>query len=282
MIVDAHNHPDWLGHDLAMFLENMAEHDIDRTWLLSWESPSDEYDHGFDDRVPGGPDGPVPFTRCLAYAERAPGKFVLGFAPDPRRPDAIDRLQSAIELHGVRVYGELKVRMTYDHADALRMFRFCGEKRLPVVVHIDYDLDGGFWYGGGIEAFERAIETCPDTIFLGHGPGFWAHISGDDQFDRVAYPCGPVQPGGKLIAMLRRYPNLYCDWSAGSGCNAISRDPEFGREFLLEFADRVLFARDCFDNRHQELLNAVGLPDEALAKIYSGNALELVPLERDE
>jgi predicted TIM-barrel fold metal-dependent hydrolase len=77
--------------------------------------------------------------------------------------------------------------------------------------------------------------------------------------------------------MLRKYPNLYCDISAGSGCNALSRDPEFAIKFLTEFQDRVLYARDYFDNIHQEFLNGLGLPKEVLEKIYSGNALKLVP-----
>ncbi|MBM4084044.1 MAG: amidohydrolase, partial [Planctomycetes bacterium] len=34
------------------------------------------------------------------------------------------------------------------------------------------------------------------------------------------------------------------DLSAGSGFNAISRDSEFGYQFLEEFQDRLLFATD--------------------------------------
>ncbi len=79
--------------------------------------------------------------------------------------------------------------------------------------------------------------------------------------------------------MLRKYPNLYCDISAGSGCNALSRDPEFAVEFLTEFQDRILYGRDYFDNIHQEFLNSISLPDGVLEKIYSGNALKLVPLD---
>jgi hypothetical protein len=44
MIIDAHNHPDWHGRDLNRVLENMEECNIDMTWLMSWESPADEYD----------------------------------------------------------------------------------------------------------------------------------------------------------------------------------------------------------------------------------------------
>ncbi|MDD3806350.1 MAG: amidohydrolase family protein [bacterium] len=287
MIIDAHNHPDWHGHNLDKFLANMDKYGIDTTWLLSWECPPDEYAAEYNNCIPHpGEGGPIPFARCLSYKERAPERFILGYAPDPRRPEAIDRLAAAVEIYGVQVCGELKVRMTYDNPDALRMYRFCGEKRLPVTVHIDYEFDTrvkyprpSYWYGGGIEAFERAIQACPETIFLGHAPGFWSHISGDGQHDKVGYPKGKVEPGGKLIDMLRRYPNLYCDISAGSGCNALKRDPGFALDFLLEFQDRMLYARDYFDNVHQEFLNSLDLPSAVLNKIYSGNAVKLLSLQ---
>lgn len=287
MIIDAHNHPDWHGHNLDRFLGNMAEHKIDVTWLLPWECPADECCPSSRNVVtPGtGSESPIPFSRCVSYAERAPGKFVLGYAPDPRRPQAIEQLQAAMDIYGVRVCGELKLRMMYDNWDAIRMYRFCGEKGLPVIVHIDYEFDTGetypwhnWWYGGGIEAFERAIQACPDTSFLGHAPGFWSHISNDGKHETEPYPTGNVVPGGRVVEMMRKYPNLYGDLSAGSGCNALKRDPEFAVQFLLEFQDRLLYARDYFDNVHQEFLNSLGLPDGVLSKIYSGNALRLAPL----
>lgn len=287
MIIDAHNHPDWHGHDLGKFLRNMDRFSIDITWLLSWEVPADEYDPCILNVLPPatGAESAIPFSRCLSYAERAPDRFILGYAPDPRRPDAIDRLDAAVRIYGVKVCGELKVRMMYDNPDALRMFRFCSEKGLPVVVHIDYEFSTGYnyprpsyWYGGGIDALERAVRACPDTIFIGHAPGFWAHISGDDQFDKVAYPSGKVEAGGKLIEMLDSYPNLYCDISAGSGCIALKRDPEFAREFLLKYRDRILYGRDQFDNGHQEFINSLDLPSDVLELIYYRNALRLVPV----
>lgn len=290
MIIDCHNHPDWHCHNLDNFLANMARYNIDQTWILSWECPESEYDPAFNHVLPTAlGDGPVPFSRCLSYVERAPDKFILGYAPDPRRPDAVDRMQAAISIYGVKVCGELKLRMMYDNPDALRLFRFCGRQKVPVTVHIDYEFDTGrkyprpnWWYGGGIEAFERAVRACPETVFLGHAPGFWAHISNDGQHDRAVYPTGKVVPGGKLIALLRQYPNVNCDISAGSGHNALSRDPEFAREFLDEFQDRVFYARDYFDNRHQELLNGLGLGRAILDKIYSGNALRLMALQEQK
>ena len=283
MIVDAHNHPDWHAHDLSKFLRNMADCQIDKTWLLSWESPPDEFDPSYNYVSLSNERGPIPFERCLAYYQQAPEKFVLGYAPDPRRPDSIDRLQAAVEIYGVRVCGEVKLRMMYDNWDALRMFRFCGEKKLPVTVHLDYEIDTGrkyprpnWWYGGGIEAFERAVRACPQTSFIGHAPGFWAHISNDELFRQEYYPKGPVVPGGAVIRMLNAYPNLYADLSAGSALNALKRDAAFARDFLIEFQDRLMYARDDFNNHLQEFLKTLDLPEAVWAKLAWQNAERLI------
>lgn len=286
-IIDAHNHPDWHGHDFTRFIRNMDEHGIEKTWLLSWETPLDEYDPRYGAQVPvclvNDGVGPIPFSRCLDYVQRAPERFILGYAPDPRRAGGLEKLQAAVEIYGVRVCGELKLRMMYDNRDAIRMYRYCGATGLPVTVHIDYEFDqqgqaprDNYWYGGGIEAFERAIQQCPETTFLGHAPGFWAHIANDGQHDKVPYPQGRVAPGGKLPDMMRRYPNLVGDISAGSGLGALQRDPEFALGFLNEFQDRILFARDCFHGNHHAFLSQLGLSPTVQEKIFHANAERLI------
>jgi predicted TIM-barrel fold metal-dependent hydrolase len=284
-IIDAHNHPDWHKHDLQKFLANMAQYNIDKTWLLSWECPPTEYDPHYNHVMVLGDNGyPIPFSRCLAYKQAAPDKFVLCYGPDPRRPDAIDQLDAAVEIYGVQVYGELKLRLMYDDLDALRLFRHCATLNLPVVVHLDYEFDTGrkyprpnWWYGGGIDPFERAVRACPETIFIGHAPAFWGHISGDDRAKTEPYPKGDVLPGGKVPQMLRDYPNLHADLSAGSALTALSRDAEFAKDFMIEFQDRLLYGRDYFDNRMQDFITSLELPEEALVKIYCENALRLAP-----
>lgn len=78
MIIDIHNHPDWYGHNLGKFLDNMKLYNIDKTWILSWEAPEDEYDPVYIKNTPEfGPHGPIPFARCLSYAENAPEKQFL-------------------------------------------------------------------------------------------------------------------------------------------------------------------------------------------------------------
>ncbi|MDD4297277.1 MAG: amidohydrolase family protein, partial [Ruminiclostridium sp.] len=176
--------------------------------------------------------------------------------------------------------------MTYDSPDAIRMFRFCGEKGLPVIVEVMYPYknEGGkyprpdWWYGGSMDAYERAIAACPETIFFGHGPGVWCHISGDDKYLTETYPEGEVLPGGKLIDMMYKYNNFYCDLSANSALNALKRDVKLSKQFILEFQDRMIYGRDNFSNGLQEFLNNLGLPEDVLEKIYYKNALRLVPL----
>lgn len=283
MIIDDHNHAEYHRYSAPRMIENMDMYGIDKTWLLSWECPADEYDpvtaHCFSWRDGGNP---VPFEAVLSYWEQYRDRFVLGYAPDPRRPDAMQKLRSAVGLYDVRVYGEVKLRMMLDNPDAIRMYRLCGELGLPVLVHIDYEFDTGrqyprpnYWYGGGIEALERAVRACPETNFIGHAPGFWAHISADGQHLTAPYPKGSVVGRGEIVRMLETYPNLYCDMSAGSGFNALSRDPAFTKQFLTDFSDRVLYGRDYFDNTHQPFLNGLGLPQDALDNIYCKNALRL-------
>ncbi len=284
-IIDDHNHAEYHQYSAERMIENMDRYGIAKTWLLTWECPPDEVDpetmHLFSPRESRMP---VPFESVLDYYRQYPDRFLLGYAPDPRRPDAIQRLKSAMGLYDVRIYGELKLRMMLDDWDAVRMYRFCGENGLPVLVHIDYEFNRSssfprpnYWYGGGIVALERALRACPETNFIGHAPGFWAHISDDGQYDKTPYPKGEVVGEGELVRMLRTYPNLYCDISAGSGRNAFARDSAFAKSFMTEFADRILYGRDCFDNSHQELIDGLGLPEDVREKIYSGNALRLVP-----
>lgn len=288
MIIDVHSHADFYGFSMNRLLKNLEENNIDLTWLLPWEAPVNEFNPCFYRQMNVDCDGPISFKKCIKYAEAAPDKFILGYAPDPRLPESIDKLHAAVEAYGVRVYGELKLRMMYDNLDAIRMFRYCGKNGLPVLLHLADSVESDctyprpdYWYGGGMDAFERVLRQCPETIFIGHASGFWAYMSGDyNTVDKKEYyPTGKVTPGGKVIELLRKYPNLYCDISANSGRNALIRDLKFGRSFVIEFQDKILFGRDGeMDNTHQQALISLELQQDVLDKVYSGNALKLVPL----
>ncbi|NLB56084.1 MAG: amidohydrolase family protein [Lentisphaerae bacterium] len=286
-IIDAHAHPDWHGHDLNKSLANMDANRIEKAWLLSWECPDDEYPFNLTHKsMPtflGHTKGPIPFARCISYKERAPERFVLGYAPDPRRAGAVEKMSGAIDIFGVRVCGEVKFRMQYDNPDAIELFQFCGTRKVPVIMHMDYPiptsetgLRKSYWNGGSIDSLERAVQACPDTIMVGHGPGFWAHISGDDLARTVRYPRGEVIPGGMVSKLMERYPNMYSDLSAGSCVGALKRDLDFTKQFMLDYQDRILFARDCFDSELQKLIDSLNLPEDVLMKILRDNAVRLI------
>jgi len=284
MVIDAHMHAYWYGYDPAKLVGNMDEHGIDVGWLLTWEVAEGVYDHGYD-RTFMEPYVGMPMEAVWEATAQFPGRFVAGYAPNPKEPHAIEKLKAAAR-RGVRVSGEHKFRVLFDDPDAIRLYRVCGELGLPVTLHIDVpclppnDITKPvkWWYAGDITNLERALVLCPDTIFLGHAPGFWREVSGDAQGDPAAYPNGPVTPGGRLRPLFDRYPNLWADLSAGSALTAISRDREWGRQFLVDYHKRLLFARDYFDDALMRHLRSLDLPKDAWDAIMSGNALRLVPL----
>ena len=281
MLIDAHNHPNWWGHDGQKILANMDEQGIDKMWLLTWECRAVDSSPRLNDHMPVTGEI-ISLSDVLSVAREAPDRFVLGYAPDPKRPDAIDRLKAAVEIHGIRIAGELKVRQLADDPDAIGFYRTCGEAGLPVTIHLEYPIERNdpaawttMWYGGSIDSLERAIIACPDTVFIGHAKGFWAHISGDDLADKVPSPKGPVLPGGRVPEMLSRYPNLYADLS-GNGVPTLERDLVFSRQFLIDHQDKLLFARDQFHTRLMDLLMSLDLPKPAFDKLTHGNALKLL------
>jgi len=283
-IIDGHGHVKWYGYDADRLVANMDEHGIDMMWLLSWEAPGEEIDQSyaccFWPQTVG-----MPFNDVVDAVHRYPDRFIPFYAPDPRAPDALSRLQGAVQYLGVRGYGELKVRVMLDDPRALEMFHYCGEAGLPVVFHMDVPMprhqfgrDPGYWYCCDWENLARTLELCPRTAFLGHAPGFWREMSGDADSDPEGYPQGPVTPGGRLWRYMDTYPNLHCDLSAGSALYALSRDPAAGKRFLEAYQDRCIFGRDYFDDRMYRFIQNCQLSAEATAKILCGNALRLVPL----
>ncbi|MCX8214148.1 MAG: amidohydrolase family protein [SAR202 cluster bacterium] len=285
MLIDAHNHPDYHGYTVEKIIRDMDEQGIDKTWLLTWDVPQSEYNiRTTQNTMAPGSESGIPIDRILAAGAAAPDRFVLGYAPHPKRPDSIERINSAVSLYDIRLAGEYKSRTMFDDPDSLGLLRRFGELALPVTIHLEYGTDSGqsnypwrdWWYGGTIGALDRMLASCPETIIVAHGPGWWSHISNDDLFDKEMYPNAPVKPGGANPALLEKHPNLYADLSATSGYTALTRDPEFGRQYLIDHSDKLLFARDIYDNKLMDHLNTLALPSYESDKIMYGNAEKLV------
>ena len=292
MLIDSHNHVGYCGKSDAAVVQDMDELGIDVTWLLTWHLPVAEDNPGYhfgssplyarDD----GTHASMPLDGVLRARDRFPTRFVAGYCPGPEQGDAAAHFAAAARIHGVRVCGEWSYRMGLDDPRALELFHAAGQLKAPVILHMDvpYLPDGKgnmvyqkYWHGGTVDNLERALQACPETIFVGHGPGFWREISGDAHLAPSPYPPGPLVPGGKLLPLFARYPHLWADLSAGSGLNALRRNPTHAREFILRYQDRLLYARDGFGNALREFLPSLKLPAAVLRKIFSGNAMRLVP-----
>ncbi|MEA3364966.1 MAG: amidohydrolase family protein, partial [Candidatus Hydrogenedentes bacterium] len=123
--------------------------------------------------------------------------------------------------------------------------------------------------------------------FFGHSQGFWSEISGDVTLEtKNIYPKTPVVEGGVIKRLMREYPGLYGDLSAGSGLNALQRDPMHAYAFMEEFQDRLLLGQDyCSptnDMQHVEWLTAArddgNISDEVYEKIMWKNANRVLNL----
>ena len=123
----------------------------------------------------------------------------------------------------------------------MALYAKCDAYGLPLVFEIDktrYCYDDV-----GLPRLERCLKAFPNVKWCGHGPGFWAAISGDDD-GQPGYPGGPITPGGALDRLLAEYDNLYLDLSAFSGYNALTRDPTFTQGFVARHWQRMLLGTD--------------------------------------
>ena len=147
---------------------------------------------------------------------------------------------------GFKGIGEYTPNIAFDDPLNMNLFKQIEYVGLPVIFHVSPAVGG--YYGCydelGLPRLEKVLKAFPELILLGHSQPFWTEISSDVTADiRTTNPSGKVTPG-RVVQLMRKYPNLHGDLSAGSGYNAISRDPEFGYEFLEEFQDRLYFGTD--------------------------------------
>jgi predicted TIM-barrel fold metal-dependent hydrolase len=267
MIIDIHQHVNWYGYDAVKLVNHLNSLKVDKAWLLSVESINGGREPAYQH---------LSIDDAYRTWQEYPEKFIPFAAVDPRRENAEDILRQWVKK-GIKGYGELKIRACYDNPDVLRIFKVCGELGLPVLFHLQMSLPPDYtWYGGSIENVERAVKLCPETTFIGHGPGWWAEISGDGKSLKSRYPKGPVKPG-KLLKILEKYDNLYADLSARSGLNALQRDRDFTLRFIPEFQSKLLYGTDYFDSALLDYLKSLNLDEPIFESLTYKNAQRIIP-----
>lgn len=189
---------------------------------------------------------------AMEISQKMPERFSWFMNADPRwitnSPNTnFSYLMGYYKERGAKGIGEMTSNIPIDDPRTLNLMRHAEINELPMTIHLgdpgfgDYGLIDSF----GLPGLENALAMFPKLTIIGHSQKFWSEISGDlKPEERGGYPTGRVIEGGRLITLMRKYPNLHADLSAGSGYNAITRDPEFGCRFLDEFADKLYYATD--------------------------------------
>lgn len=235
-IVDAHVHVGQVRFgDVPVTAERMIEYmndyGVERSILMPLESPLSSTYY-------------IKTTDMLDVAARYPDRFVPFCSVDPRmharfgKEKYVRVIRDYID-RGARGFGELKVDLPIDHERMQLLYEICETEGLPILIHID---EFCCTDDVGLPGLERMVDGY-DTDFVLHAPGWWNHISADAR-STGGYPERPVVRGGRCDELLSEYDNLYADFSMSSGFNALTRDEEYGEEFLRRHHEKLLFATD--------------------------------------
>ncbi len=271
-MLDIHTHIGRLLVDLPAntpddLLATMDRYGIDRACVMAVESPEELDYYVTTEMVLAAcalhPDRLIPFC-CVDPRRRYPERF----DPSPIIAEYVER--------GCKGFGEILAGVPLDYPGLQTVYAACGELGLPVLFHSDHLICSD---EPGLTRLEQMLQRFPDTIFIGHALRLWAEISADvapEYYEMGAYPTGPVVPGGATDRLLTTYPNLYADVSAGSGYNALTRDPQFGLEFLERHQDKILFGTDVLKPEQDipivDFLRHCDISETAREKIMQRNA----------
>lgn len=211
---------------------------VEKAVLLPMVSPDGSYDTNTNREI-------------QALVRKYPDRFYWFCNIDPRCGDNRESTDFAQQLsyykaQGAAGLGEITANLPMDDPRVEALLSACEMLCMPVTIHIgNLGGDYGLVDSLGLPKLEGLLQKFPRLILLGHSQRFWSEIGSDvTEENRGRNPKGPVQPGGRIPELMRKYPNLCGDLSAGSGCNAMMRDPDFGYAFMEEFQDRLFYGTD--------------------------------------
>ncbi len=248
---------------------------------------------------PEGQAAPITSENCKIIADKYPDRFAWFCGVDPRSDiNSPTADLSIVLMHykslGAKGVGELTARIFADDPKMDNLFYHCAQCDMPVTIHVSPDTPSKSTYGiideKGLPRIEKMLKKHKKLKIIGHSQPFWAEISADLTEDmRNAFPKGKVIPG-RITELMREYENLYCDLSAGSGANAMMRDPEHAARFIEEFADRIYYGCDfcapsnikypyAFKDFIEKMREDKMISEENYRKIVRENALKLLSRE---
>ncbi len=179
---------------------------------------------------------------CVTVAKAFPNEFVFGANEVPDLDEAPSVIEKYLKM-GAVIIAEQKFGVECDSPAMQKLYKLAEAYNVPILMHWQFKS-----YNYGFERFYKMLEKYPKTNFIGHAQTFWANINKDYKDWTDLYPKGKVTPGGITDRYLSDYPNMYGDLSAGSGNNAIKRDPDHARAFWERHQDKLVFGSDCSDS----------------------------------
>lgn len=174
------------------------------------------------------------------FALNHPGEYVYFANEVAGLPGASAEISRWLKKGALGI-GEQKFHVDCDSSAIEAVAEVAQEFKVPVLLHFQHEV-----YNLHIERFHKILEKFPTVNFIGHAQTWWSNIDkSSDQ--KTMYPMGKITPGGITDRLLTDYPNMYGDLSAGSGLNALNRDPDFTRDFMARHQDKLLYGSDCND-----------------------------------
>ena len=223
-ILDLHQHTNYEGRSDAELIAHQAYHRVTTTVLLPGEGwmLSQVGDN----------------ASCAALEHDYPNLFVRFACSDAAESRTPDVLRGNIRRGAIGI-GEIKFHVAVDSPEMHRVYKIAEEADIPVLIHFEYEM-----YNTGLDRFEKILKSYPHVNFVGHAQTWWGNISAELD-PLVMYPTGRIKPGGLADRLLSDYPNVFGDLSAGSGLNALTRDPEFARDFVARHSRKLIWGSDC-------------------------------------
>jgi len=227
-IIDVHQHTNYSGRTNEQLIQHQHALGVTTTVLLPAGSL-----YGLDAQCGGN-------ETVVDLAKQRPDEFLYFANEVSNLPDARKEIERYLK-GGARGIGEQKFRVACDSPEMQQIAELAQEYGVPILMHFQHET-----YNTGIERFHKMLEKFPKVNFIGHAQTWWANI--DAKHDQpVLYPVTCVTPGGITDRLLSDYPNMFGDFSAGSGLNALIRDEEHTRGFLERHQNKLLYGSDCND-----------------------------------
>jgi predicted TIM-barrel fold metal-dependent hydrolase len=240
-IIDIHQHLSYHGRPDRVLVGHQWRLGVTKTILLPAGRPVSNA-ATLDGKANGLEVGAAGNEACYHFSRSHSGGFAFGANDVPDHGEAAGEIERYVR-RGAVLIGEQKFGVECDSLHMQAIYRIAEAHGVPVLLHFQFNR-----FNLGFERFHRMLDKFPNVRFIGHAQTWWANIDGNHRDQSVLYPKGPVAAGGLTDRYLADYENLYADLSAGSGLNALTRDPSFAQAFVTRHQDRLLFGTDCSDH----------------------------------